>query len=297
MREAELSVGEVCRRVRGLRVHVARAVRTRLAGGYASAFPGPGVEFMELRPYVPGDELRRVDWRVTARRRTPYVRRYVEERELRVVIVLDVSRSMGTLKERRPARERAATVVAALALAAAQSRDRVGLLSFGADVQTALPPRRGMRHALEAVRRALTEVAPGARTDLRPALRALRRLHGHAVAFLVSDFALEPGLARAEVRRLLAACARKHEVIAVHLPPEPAPALPALVAVRDAESGRAAWVDGARGDEAASGRRAAAVRAALLSCGVPSARVEPEGDVAKELLRLFAGLRAGAARR
>jgi uncharacterized protein (DUF58 family) len=272
-------------------------VRTQLAGSYASAFPGPGVEFLALRPYVPGDAPRHIDWRVTARRRRPYVRRYVEERELRVLIALDVSRSMGSPQERTGTRERAATVVAALSMAAAQNGDQVGLLTFGAEVEGAVPPRRGVRHALELVRRALADVAPGPRTDIRPVLGALRRLHGHAVVFLVSDFAIDPPLEDVEVRRQLAACAHKHELLAVHLPGEEPPAIPALLAVSDAESGRAGWLDGSRGDAAASARRAAAVRAALLRCGVPSAQVEPGGDVARELLRLFSGLRAGAARR
>jgi len=182
---------ELYEQAKRLKVRVLRDVMTRFAGAYASAFRGSGLEFAEVRHYEPGDDVRRMDWQVTARRLEPYVRRYVEERELRVLIAVDASGSMGSLAAGSARKETACKVVAALALSAAANGDRVGGLLFADRVAAVIPPRRGQRHALGVVRQAMSEQT-AAVTDLRPALSHIRNLRGHAVVFLVTDFLVEP---------------------------------------------------------------------------------------------------------
>jgi len=283
----------LCRRVRRLRLRVLRKVTAGFGGSYASAFRGPGMEFAELRHYQPGDDVRRIDWQVTARRREPYVRRYVEERELRVLIAMDVSASMGRPGEGSRKREAACQAAAALALSAARSGDRVGGLLFGSTLVSTMPLRRGERHALDVVRMTLSEGDAGARTDLRPALSRLRNLHGRAVVFLLTDFLTEPPAWDAGVRRLLAACGRKHDLLAICLRDPAAGALPedALLEVRDAESARRLVLDtfGTRGKSAGSFQEAHARRTAqtLSACGIPFVNLAPEDDCVGRLLELF----------
>ena len=294
----DTSLEGLYRRVRRLRIRVLRDVTTRLGGSYASAFRGPGMEFAELRHYQPGDDVRRMDWQVTARRREPYVRRYVEERELRVVMAMDVSPSMGRLAAGSEHRATACAVAATLALSAAWNGDRVGGLLFGSQVVSIIPPRRGEKHALDVVRLAMSEEAKGDLTDLRPALDCVRNLHGHAIVFLVSDFVTDPPAWDGEVRRLLAACARKHDILAIRLQNPAAHRLPARVIVEgvDSESGRAIRLDmfGRAGEQANASleRHGLLTAQALRSCTVSTVEVSPGEPYLGKLMRLFAQRRA-----
>lgn len=286
---------ELYRLVRRLRVRVWRDVTTELAGTYASAFRGPGLEFHGLRRYEPGDEVRHIDWQVTARRREPYVRRYVEERELRVLIALDVSRSMDEGVPGATKRDRACAVAAAVALSAARNGDCVGGLLFGDQVLALIPPRRGEKHALSVLHRALAARATGGLTDLRPALRQVRNLRGHAVVFLLSDFITAPDPWDEEVRRLLAACARKHDVRAMRLAPADLPS-GAIVEASESESARPIRLDmlgragaGARDALRAHGRLTAQ---ALTACGVAVAEFGPTDSYLARLKELLEGPRS-----
>jgi len=286
-------------RVKRLRLGALRRVRTRLAGSYASAFRGPGVEFSGFVPYAPGHDVRRIDWQVTARRHDPYVRRYQEERELRLLAVLDVSQSMDSGTGTDALRERACLVTAGLALSAAQNRDRVGALFFGQDVADVVPPRRGEKHALALLRGALARRSKGTQTDARPVLRRLGRLHGHAVAVLLSDFFWQPPPWDRRLRSLLALCAGKHDILAVRLLGGTGETSLADVVLeaRESESLRPVHLD-AFGNRAGSLATAVhahrlATRRALSACRIPLLELAPHDDHLAGLERLL----ASAARR
>ncbi|KPK59981.1 MAG: hypothetical protein AMK73_08365 [Planctomycetes bacterium SM23_32] len=289
----DATLSDLYRRVKSLRLRVLRDVTSRLAGSYASAFRGPGVEFLEHRRYAAGDDVRHIDWLLTARRQEPYVRRYVEERELRVLLALDVSGSMGDAGRDGTRRQTACLVAAAVALSAAWKGDRVGGLLFGQRVQAALRAARGERHALSVVQRCLGEPPRGDRTDLRPVLKRLRNVRGHALVFLLSDFLTRPAVHAEDVRRLLAACACKHDLMAVWLREGNTAAEGAVAEVADPESGVLTHLDlrgaaGRRTREALADERRR-TRRAFGQCGVPVIELRTGQDYVGELLRLFAG--------
>jgi len=291
---------ELYRRVRRLRVNVLRRVRTRLAGSYASAFRGPGIEFEDFAAYEPGDDVRHIAWQVTARRGRPHVKRYREERELRLLIAMDVSASMDAAARGPTARERACEVAAALALSAAGSGDRVGGLMFADRMLRAIPARRGEKHALNVLRQALGTESPGPVTDLRPLLRQLCNLRGHAVVVLLSDFLCDPPPWTPELHGPLGACGDKHDVIAVRLLTTPLEAPPGGAAVRvvDPESGKVGWLDlsgpSAAGAWASAWReqRSRAARA-FRAAGVPLLELLPEDDQLTCLNRFLKATRTG----
>ncbi|NLW49317.1 MAG: DUF58 domain-containing protein [Candidatus Brocadiaceae bacterium] len=285
---------DVFARVRRLRLHVLRRVRTALAGAYRSAVGGSGLEFLELTPYEPGDDVRRIDWPASAGRARPYVRRYAEERQVNVVIAMDVSASMDVRAAGRTPREAACTLAAAVGLAAAGSGDRVGAFLFGGDAVRAIPCRSGERHVLSIVSRALCAPAGAGTTDIRPVLSRIRALRGHAVILLLSDFLHRPSLREAPVCRRLAACARKHDLRAVRLEVAPAAVAGgrAFVAGRDAETGAPIL----RAVGRFSGGVCDAVRTAehLTGCGVRHVHMYATDDWFRPLCALLASGRPAA---
>ncbi len=264
-------------------MRVARRVRTRLAGRYRSAFRGPGLEFEGLVPYASDHDVQRIDWLVTARRGRPFVRRYVEERELRVLVALDVSPSMAT-----GARERALLLLTALALSAARAGDRSGAVLFADQVVDIVPATRGRNHALDLVRRCLETETEASTTDPRPLLRRLLNLRGHAAVFLLSDFLWQPPPWDEDVQRMLGAAARKHDLLAVRLlsfcPDRGAGSL--LLDCVDPEAGRSAAASVRRlGAELTAHR--ARTRAAAHTGGVHLGELPPGGDDLLGLERLL----------
>jgi uncharacterized protein (DUF58 family) len=246
----------VARRVQELEIITARLIRLGLAGEYHAAFHGRGLEFAQVREYQPGDDVRSIDWNVTARTGLPHVKQFIEERDLTVVIALDISASMsfGSLDRRKS--EVAAELTAVLAFSAEQNNDRAGLLLFSDEVRGFVPPRRGRPHIQQLVRRALTGSSSG-QTDLERAARFLERvLVKRSVVIVISDF-LEVD-ARKALRRL----AVKHDIIALRVidPREESFPSSGLVRLRDSESGRELLVR-MRGSEIAS--RAEGARRAL----------------------------------
>jgi len=290
-RGAELS--EILHEVRLIEVQSSRLVTEMMAGGYSSVFRGSGIEFDEVREYVEGDDPRTVDWNVTARVGRPYVKKFVDERELRVLFLLDLSASMSGGFGLWSARQMAARVCACLALSAVENNDRVGLIAFSRKVDKYVPPRKGAGHVLRIVRDCLALPGASARTELAPALEftarvALRR----AVVFVMSDF-LVSGWEEA-----LALCARRHDVIAVRLlPAELAPPETGLVRLRDPESGRETVVDwrSARvratyGERVARWRTRTEIglrRAEVDLIDVPLPREPNKDAVARPILRFF----------
>jgi len=239
--EEEEELKALLEEVRRIEAQSRRLVRLLMEGGYRSVFRGSGIEFKEVREYAEGDDLRSVDWNVTARVGRPFVKKYLEERELSVLFLLDLSASMGGGFGVWSARQTAARVCACFALSAVRCNDKVGLVAFGRGVDKFVPPKKGFGHVLRIVRDCLALRGAGGGTDIAPALEfASRVLRRRSILFLVSDF-LADGW-----RDALSLCARRHDVIAVRLltpdliPPDQAVGLARL---RDPETGLEAVVD------------------------------------------------------
>jgi uncharacterized protein (DUF58 family) len=231
---------QVMREVRRIEITTRHLVRDIVAGEYSSTFRGRGVEFAEVREYQPGDDVRTIDWNVTARLGTAYVKRYLEERELTVGFVVDFSASKLFGSRLRTKGDLAVEVCAVLALAAARNNDRVGALFFTDRIEHLVTPRKGRRHVLRILSDLLSFQPGGQGTNLTAALEQLEPLHKRrSVLFIVSDF-LTTGFGPA-----LSRLARKHDVVAVHLVDPRERALPdmGLMVLKDPESGGWRYVD------------------------------------------------------
>jgi len=240
------SAKELLQRVRRIEIAARRAVEETLSGQYHSVFKGRGMAFSEVRPYAPGDEVRFIDWNVSARSGELFVKRFVEERELTVMILCDLSASADFGSGARTKAEVQAEIAALLALSAVANGDRVGLVLFTDRIERFVPARKGRRHALRLVSEILQLRPEGRRTALAAPLELLRRaLRRRSIAFLVSDFVEgEPG-APFPFERALKIAARKHDLVPVVLRDRLEAALPraGLAWIEDAESGEVIRVD------------------------------------------------------
>ncbi len=233
---------DLLRKVRSIEISTRHLVDQGVAGDYHSAFKGRGVEFAEVRPYAPGDEIRTIDWNVTARMGTHYVKRYVEERDLTVFLTVDVSGSLGYGSRTILKRELAAELAALLSFAAVRNQDRVGAALIADRLELFLRPDRRRTHVLRIVREILMRPAGGG-TDLERGLWAvLKTLKKRCVLFLISDF-LDTRLSAS-----LKSAAARHDLIVVEIydPLDHHPPATSAVVLRDAESGRVATVSGRR---------------------------------------------------
>jgi uncharacterized protein (DUF58 family) len=280
---------ELTRQVRRLRLRAKRAVEDLLGGEYRSVFKGSGIAFEEVREYQVGDDIRTIDWNVTARMGHPFVKRYIEERELTVVLVMDVSASQEFTSGLYPKREVLAEIAALLAFCAVASSDKVGLIAASDRVEKFLPPRKGTRHALRLIRDVLVFQATHPGTNLRVALDYLNRvLHRRAIVFVFSDF-LDQGYERAFQRT-----ARRHDLVAVSMADPRETTLPAagLVVLEDAETGAQTLVDTSspavrRAYEEAARRRLEALRLLARSSNVDLVEVSTDGKHLDALTRFF----------
>jgi len=280
---------EVTREVRRLEITTRHLVRDIVAGEYSSAFRGRGVEFAEVREYQPGDDIRTIDWNVTARLGSAFVKRYLEERELTVVFVVDRSASGGFGSVVRTRGDLAAEVVAGLAFAAARNNDRVGLVLATDRVESFTQPRKGRRHALRVISELLAFEPEGRGTDLGAALSTLEAsLRRRAVIFLVSDF-LTAGFEAA-----LARLARRHDLVAIQIVDPRERELPdtGLVTLWDPETGdwRVVNTSDRRVRERFSERASAFDRALermLIERGADLLRLENGRSYAEPLLAFF----------
>jgi len=231
---------EILRQVKLIELRTRGLVNSLFTGEYRSVFKGQGMEFSEVREYQPGDEVRSIDWNVTARMRRPFVKRYIEERELTVMLMVDLSGSerFGTVKRFKS--ELASELAAVLAMSAVRNNDRVGILLFTDRIEHVVPPRKGRRHVLRIIRDLLAFEPKGKGTDLAGAIDYLARMLGqHAIVFIVSDF-LSPG-----IERPLKILAQHHDVVAVTVDDPSEMNLPNLGIARfvDPETGRTVEVD------------------------------------------------------
>jgi uncharacterized protein (DUF58 family) len=281
-------------RVRQIRIRTHRLVNTALSGGYRSTFRGAGMEFQEVREYQPGDEVRRIDWNVTARTGHPFVKTYAEERELTLDFVVDTSRSMDFGSRARTKRETAAQFCALIGFVAIQHQDRIGLALFGERPLLHLRPRKGTRHALRVIREVIAAPASARRTDLAAALEhELRGLRRRSLVFVVSDF-LAPAAPGVDWSEPLARLARRHDVIAVrvHDPLESELPRGAWIELEELERGAASDVDARSAAVRAQWAEAARARRAELSATLARARVDlievaTDGDIAQPVLAFF----------
>jgi uncharacterized protein (DUF58 family) len=314
---------EIAAQVRRLQMVAGRKVADVMSGAYLSVFKGRGMEFDEVRPYVPGDDVRSIDWNVTARVGEPYIKRYVEERELTVMLLVDVSASLDFGSHKRSKREAATELSALIALSAIKNGDKVGLLLFHGQADAYIPPRKGQKHALRLIREVLargreeaprppadpnpfrlpravlqrfrllkarTAAEPRRATSIAAALEFCQRvLPRRAVLFVVSDF-LDEGYLSA-----LRLAHRRHDVICVQVEDarerriEPG----GLVVVEDAETGERRLLDThapALRDAfaAAATARDRKLEAELGASRIDLVRVDAAGSVVEPLLAFFA---------
>ena len=247
-------------KIRHIEIRTKRLVNDSFAGEYHSVFKGRGMEFEEVRPYQPGDDVRTIDWNVTARTGEPYVKRFVEERELTVMLVVDASASENFGSVQRFKRELAAELTAVLSFAATTNNDRVGLLIFTDQVELYIPPRKGRKHVLRLIRELLAFEPQHKGTDIKLALDTVNHiLKRRSIIFLVSDFLATPD----SYRTAMAVTNRRHDLIAVdlHDPLEKTMGNVGLLALEDPETGEIVWADtGSKAWRAAFQQRSDALR-------------------------------------
>lgn len=297
--EAADAPTQLLKRVRRIQIGAKRLVDQLFLGQYHAVFRGRGLEFSEVREYLAGDDVRTIDWNVTARMGTPYVKKYVEERELTLYFLVDVSGSVAFATAARSKHDLAAELVALLGLAAVDNHDRVGLVLFSDRVERYVPPRKGVQHVLRLVRELLARRPRGGGTDLAAALSfASRVARRRSILFLVSDF--HAGGYESTLRIV----SRRHEVIALCLTDARERDMPrvGLLDLVDGETGQRLTVD----TEDPTTRRRFAERAEqareqrrrlLASMGVDEVELDTAGPYVEPLLVYFRRRAVRAARR
>ncbi|GAB4385950.1 MAG: hypothetical protein Kow0022_13660 [Phycisphaerales bacterium] len=236
---------ELIREVKRLEIHARRRVDDLFAGEYHAAFKGQGIEFAEVREYEPGDDVRTIDWNVTARAGRPFIKRYIEERQLTVLLCVDTSASTGFGTTGKRKSRLAAEVAAVLAMVASRNNDRVGLITFADAVNLFVPPRKGRTHLLRVIRECLDTRPEGGGSGLIDALQLARTvIRQHAIVFLISDFLIS-SVEYEPILRALRMASHRHEVVGVRISDPRESALPPIGLVRfvDPETNRSIIVD------------------------------------------------------
>jgi uncharacterized protein (DUF58 family) len=261
-----MTITELLESVRRVEVRTKRLVNDTMVGAYLSHFKGRGMDFEELREYIPGDEVRDIDWNVTYRMGRPFVKRYREERELAMVLAVDVSASSAFGSLRRTKRQFAAEIAGTLAISASRSSDKVALLLFSDQVELFLPPRKGRRHILRLIREMLYHEPKHRGTNIPAALAFLNHvLHRRSIIFLLTDFLHSqvqstvhgpqstapgalPGPGGRDVVQEIGLTSARHDLVCVHLHDPREGALPSagLLTIEDAETGELLEVDSSR---------------------------------------------------
>jgi uncharacterized protein (DUF58 family) len=304
---------EILKKIRQIEIRTNRLVSETLAGQYHSVFKGQGMNFDEVREYQPGDEVRSIDWNVTARMNHPFVKKFVEERELTLMLVVDASGSGLFGSHAQSKRELAAEIASVLAFSAIRNNDKVGLILFTDEVEKFIPPRKGRRHVLRVIREVLFFEPRRRGTDLNGALEFLMRVTPHrAIAVVISDFIGSPAVPRRGRRdklrpqmmlleslaqaslTMLRQANRRHDVVAVQIADRYELELPNLgrLVLNDAETGEVVEIN--TGDErkrAAFAERQARTQAELTklfrSAGIDAIRLRTDLPYGVELGRFF----------
>jgi uncharacterized protein (DUF58 family) len=280
---------EILRQVKLLELRTRGLVNSLFTGEYRSVFKGQGMEFSEVREYQPGDEVRSIDWNVTARMRKPYVKRYIEERELTVMLAVDLSGSERFGTRKRFKSELASELAAVLAMSAIRNNDRVGAVLFSDRIEHVVPPRKGRRHALRLMRDLLAFEPEGTGTDLAAALDYTGKLLAHkAIIFVVSDFQSP------DLEHSLKLLAQRHDVVAVTVDDPSEHQLPDIGQARfvDPETGQTLDVN--TSDPEVRARFAAAVaeevdarRRLLRRLAIDEIPLHTDGGVVDPLIKFF----------
>ena len=303
-----MTIAELLETVRRIEVRTNRLVNDTMVGAYLSHFKGRGMDFEELREYMPGDEVRDIDWNVTYRMGRPFVKRYREERELTMVLAVDVSASSTFGSLRRTKREFAAEIAGTLAVSAARSSDKVALLLFSDQVELFLPPRKGRRHILRLIREMLSFEPKHRGTSIPAGLAFLNHvLNRRSIIFLLTDFlhslgpptlrgpqsAVQSGSDRDVIQEIGLTNAR-HDVVCVHLHDPRESVLPAagLLTIEDAETGELLEVDSSRAAvrerfARTNAERLAELDRALRRAGVDTLSFSTAGSFAQMLQAFF----------
>ena len=304
---------EILKKIRQIEIRTNRLVSETLAGQYHSVFKGQGMNFDEVREYQPGDEVRSIDWNVTARMNHPFIKKFVEERELTLILVVDVSGSGLFGSREQSKRELAAEIASVLAFSAIRNNDKVGLILFSDEVEKFIPPRKGRRHVLRVIREVLFFEPQRQGTDLNGALEFLLRVTPHkAIAVVISDFIGSPAVpargAGGQLRpqmmlleslvqasyTMLRHANRRHDVVAVQITDPYELELPALgrLVFQDAETGEIVEVNTGDARKRAAfaerqGRAQADLARLFRSAGIDSIQLRTDQPYAVELGRFF----------
>lgn len=285
-----METSELLKKVRQIEIKTRGLSRNIFAGQYHSAFKGRGMAFSEVREYQFGDDTRDIDWKVTARYVRPYVKVFEEERELTVMLLIDVSGSkdFGTVSQMK--RDVTTEIAATLAFSAIQNNDKIGVIFFSDKIEKFIPPQKGRRHILYIIRELIDFRPDDRQTDINQALKYLTNaIKKRCTAFLLSDF-----IDRGNYRDALTIANRKHDIVAIQVYDRRETELPSvgLMKVRDAETGAERWIDSSskRVREAYRtwwDKRQAEMNAAFQKSRIDAVSIRTEDDYVKALLALF----------
>lgn len=285
-----METSELLKKVRQIEIKTRGLSRNIFAGQYHTAFKGRGMAFSEVREYQFGDDTRDIDWKVTARYVRPYVKVFEEERELTVMLLIDVSGSkdFGTVSQMK--RDVTTEIAATLAFSAIQNNDKIGVIFFSDKIEKFIPPQKGRRHILYIIRELIDFRPDDRQTDINQALKYLTNaIKKRCTAFLLSDF-----IDRGNYRDALTIANRKHDIVAIQVYDRRETELPSvgLMKVRDAETGVERWVDSSskRVREAYRtwwDKRQAEMNAAFQKSRIDAVSIRTEDDYVKALLALF----------
>ena len=279
------------KKVRKIEIKTRGLSHNIFAGEYHSAFKGRGMSFSEVREYQYGDDVRDIDWNVTARFNKPYIKVFEEERELTVMLVIDLSESLdfGTVKQTK--RDMVTEIAATIAFAAIQNNDKIGVIFFTDKVEKFIPPQKGRKHILYIIRELLNFEPESSRTDITVPLQFLTNaLKKRCTAFVISDFIDE-----SDYKNAMTIANRKHDVVAIQVYDRRLAELPkvGLIKMRDAESGEEMFVDTSSSKVQAAQRewwrtQREKLEETLKKSGVDSVSIRTDQDYVKALMNLFA---------
>ena len=285
-----METSELLKKVRQIEIKTRGLSNNIFAGQYHSAFKGRGMAFSEVREYQFGDDTRDIDWKVTARYVRPYVKVFEEERELTVMLLIDVSGSkdFGTVSQMK--RDVTTEIAATLAFSAIQNNDKIGVIFFSDKIEKFIPPQKGRRHILYIIRELIDFRPDDRQTDINQALKYLTNaIKKRCTAFLRSDF-----IDRGNYHDALTIANRKHDIVAIQVYDRRETELPAvgLMKVRDAETGQERWIDSSskrvrEADRTWWDKRQAEMNAAFQKSRIDAVSIRTEDDYVKALLALF----------
>lgn len=286
-----METSDLLKRVRQIEIKTRGLSNNIFAGQYHSAFKGKGMSFSEVREYQYGDDVRDIDWNVTARYNKPFVKVFEEERELTVMLLIDVSNSLdfGTVKQLK--KDMVTEIAATLAFSAIQNNDKIGVIFFSDRIEKFIPPKKGRKHILYIIRELLDFKPESKRTDIKTAVEYLTNvIKKRCTTFMISDFIDEN-----DFRNALTIANRKHDIVAIQVYDRRMAELPdvGLMKVRDAETGHEQWIDtSSRALRRAHNdwwiQRQGVLNETITKSNVDSVSIRTDQDYVKSLLNLFA---------